>query len=500
MKLRELLKYNDIVIQCHDNPDADALASAYGVASYFELHGKKTRIVYSGKFKIQKSNLLIMISKLEIPIEYVETLDNPELLITVDCQYGQGNIVRFDAQNVAIIDHHQVTGALPPLSEVRSNLSSCSTLIREMLSDEGIDINKDTKLSTALYYGLLTDTNNFAEVNHPLDKDLRDDADYDRCLITLFRNSNLSLEELEIAGEALMGYHYEEKERYAIVEAKPCDPNILGMISDLTLEVDAVDSCLVYSILPFGVKFSIRSCVKEINAGELAGFISENYGSGGGHQGKAGGFIQTDLLPSDVLSDMDTKVESFLNERMKSYFSDVEIIDAAEYEADLKDARVYMKKKLPIGYVKGTDFLSVGSKTLIRTLEGDLHVDITENTYIIIGVKGEVYPIDKEKFEKSYKTINEKYIFEGEYEPSIKNNLSGEKISLIPYAKSCVATGEVKIYAKPLKHRVKIFTAWDSNHYMSGRENDYLAVRCDDYHDVYVIEHEIFEKTYEIVK
>ena len=30
MKLRELLNYNRIVIQCHDNPDADAIASGYG--------------------------------------------------------------------------------------------------------------------------------------------------------------------------------------------------------------------------------------------------------------------------------------------------------------------------------------------------------------------------------------------------------------------------------------------------------------------------------------
>ena len=31
MHLNELTKYNDIVIQCHDNPDADALASAVSV-------------------------------------------------------------------------------------------------------------------------------------------------------------------------------------------------------------------------------------------------------------------------------------------------------------------------------------------------------------------------------------------------------------------------------------------------------------------------------------
>lgn len=31
MKLKELLHYDNIVIQCHDNPDADAIASGYGL-------------------------------------------------------------------------------------------------------------------------------------------------------------------------------------------------------------------------------------------------------------------------------------------------------------------------------------------------------------------------------------------------------------------------------------------------------------------------------------
>ena len=34
MKLAELEKYNPITIQCHDNPDADALASGFGLYSY----------------------------------------------------------------------------------------------------------------------------------------------------------------------------------------------------------------------------------------------------------------------------------------------------------------------------------------------------------------------------------------------------------------------------------------------------------------------------------
>ena len=90
MRLRDLLKYETIVIQCHDNPDADAVASGFGLYTYFKKNNKNVRFVYGGRFVIQKSNLVLMLRELAIPIEYVTTLEPPDLLITVDCQYGEG--------------------------------------------------------------------------------------------------------------------------------------------------------------------------------------------------------------------------------------------------------------------------------------------------------------------------------------------------------------------------------------------------------------------------
>ncbi|MBQ7008244.1 MAG: hypothetical protein IJN05_03405 [Ruminococcus sp.] len=51
MKLSELLQYNDIVIQCHNFPDADAVASGFGVYRYLRLNGKNPRFIYSGPKK-----------------------------------------------------------------------------------------------------------------------------------------------------------------------------------------------------------------------------------------------------------------------------------------------------------------------------------------------------------------------------------------------------------------------------------------------------------------
>ncbi len=58
--LKDLLEFDDIVIQCHDNPDADALASGFALKWYLKKHGKEARFIYGGRSPISKSNLVLM--------------------------------------------------------------------------------------------------------------------------------------------------------------------------------------------------------------------------------------------------------------------------------------------------------------------------------------------------------------------------------------------------------------------------------------------------------
>ena len=278
MKLRDLEKYNPITIQCHDNPDADALASGYGLYCYFKSKGHDVQLVYSGRNKIQKSNLRLMVDKLHLPVKYIkpkEGLQEREgLLITVDCQYGAGNVTGLPAKKVAIIDHHQVEIEDVELSLINPNLGSCATLVWQLLNEEGYEVDDEHGLGTALYYGLYTDTNQFSELSNPRDLDMREALPYDKNLINLFRNSNLSLKELEIAGIALIRSSYNDDYEFAVIGAKPCDPNILGLISDFLLQVDIVKTCVVFNATDDGFKFSVRSCIREVNASELAAYLA----------------------------------------------------------------------------------------------------------------------------------------------------------------------------------------------------------------------------------
>lgn len=55
--LQTLLHYQDICIQCHNNPDPDTIASAFGIYSYLKNHNINARIVYGGTQVIKKTTL-----------------------------------------------------------------------------------------------------------------------------------------------------------------------------------------------------------------------------------------------------------------------------------------------------------------------------------------------------------------------------------------------------------------------------------------------------------
>lgn len=520
MRISELLEFDDIVIQCHDNPDADALASGFAILKYLLSKEKNALFAYSGRFLLKKSNLTIMTSELKIPVFYaggtaqvLEKLSKGErkvnkigLLVTADSQYGQGNLSAFEAENVATIDHHQISGRLPAMNEVRPFIGSCSTIVWDMLRKDGFDVNSDEDLPTALYYGLMTDTNNFAELHHPLDRDMQDSLKVKFTAITRFRNSNISKDELGIAGDALKHAVFWEEYRIAMVAAKPCDPNILGIISDMALEVDSIGTCLVYSLLESGVKISVRSCIREVKANEMAAFISEGVGNGGGHIIKAGGFMQREMLEKKGVVYDPEHLNEYLMSRVKDYFRNTEIIDCANYVADLDAMKKYRKKNLSVGYIAASDIANPGTDVTIRTLEGDVNISITEDMYIMIGIRGEIYPIKSSDFENGYEPSDEPYVTpnayesRGGYKPIVKNLSDGRTIEFLHMSKSCVAKGGTVVFAKELDHTVKLFTSWDYDNYYLGKAGDFLVVNSENRKDLFIDGRDIFLASYECLE
>ena len=242
-----------------------------------------------------------------------------------------------------------------------------------------------------------------------------------------------------------MNYEYHESNKYLVIEAEPCDPCILGLISDFALETENVDVCLAYYVNQYEVKFSVRSCSKEVYANELAAFLADGLGGGGGHMLKAGGTIRTEFL--------DRPAKEVLEERMVQYYDSFLVIYAKETVLNTSDMRRYNKVEQSLGAVKLEEVFPIGTPINIRTLEGDVDTVIDKEAYLMIGIDGEIYPIKEQKLLNSYQFTNFRYTRDFEYEPRIRNTVTGEIKKVLQYAKTVRSTGSTIVFAKPRRAR-----------------------------------------------
>ena len=489
--LDELLGYDHVTIQCHDNPDADAIASGYGLYCFFRDQGKDVRLLYAGKNRVRKANLTLMVEKLGIPLKYLahpgeEPVDG--LLITVDCQYGAGNVTQIPAKEIAVIDHHPLEVICTEKMRLQPNLGSCATLVWTMLQEMQYPVEKNKDLGTALYYGLFMDTNQFSELSNPVDMDMRESLNFDKNQITLFRNSNISLKELEIAGVAMLRCNYNDDYQFAVIHSQPCDPNVLGLISDFLLQVAGVNTCVVYNEDSGGYKYSVRSCIREVNASELSDYLSEGIGSGGGHYEKAGGYISMKLYEKKYPT---LHSEAYFNNRMTQYFDTFRIFYAKDREFPVSEGVRYQRKKELLACVRASDLAELGSVVSVRTQKGTMDIDTRQNICYTLEQNGEMHRIGGERFHRildlSETRMPENYCRNIAYIPRVKGENDGSNHLITEYVRMCMPKDAFCIYAKKLEQGVKVFPVWDEDDYMTGRAGDYLAASEDDLHNIFIV-------------
>lgn len=200
-----------------------------------------------------------------------------------------------------------------------------------------------------------------------------------------------------------------------------------------------------------------------------------------------------------------TDIATFLQKKTELYFINCTWIYGdtfiTEHKNQMEDFPLYAKRKIPWAYVKTTDIVKAGEKFKLKSLENESNIVITasEDSYIMIGCLGEIYNIQGTKFVQTYETSDEKLDAYEQmlcYLPEVQSYEDDSYISLEEFARLCYPKEASCIYAIPLKQRTKVFTTHNKGEYFVGRSGDYLAIRQDDLTDLYIIQKEIFHKTY----
>jgi nanoRNase/pAp phosphatase (c-di-AMP/oligoRNAs hydrolase) len=304
-----------VLVLTHDNPDPDAIASAWALGRVLKrVTKRKVSLAYSGIVGRTENRTMIEVLKAPIRALTPETLDASDAVAMVDCQPGAGNISLPAEKEVHIVlDHHPMRPRTRKVSfyDVRPDVGATATLASEYL--EAANIRPDRRLATALFYAIRTETQNLGRQTSVTDVrhftklfPLVDNVALSRIELAPISRGYFAIVDRAIDGTRIYG------DRLAVTTlGRIQTPDVVAQFADLMVRVEGVRWSLVMGRYNQSLLLSIRTNRAGANAGRIISRIVGQDGSAGGHGMMAAGRIH---LASPTRDSFD-KLEKSLRRR-----------------------------------------------------------------------------------------------------------------------------------------------------------------------------------------
>jgi len=166
-------KYKSIVTYIPGSPDPDAIASAYAIKHILQHYDIDSDIFAEQKLSLPQNQAFI--DRLQIPVIFGKQL-NPgkyEAYIVPDFQNNRVEGLTDQLPCAAHIDHHGPSEQVVPadFSLLRTDAGSTSSLLTLILKNLDLNLseNEQSTVTTALVFGIQTDTDKY---NHITDLDI----------------------------------------------------------------------------------------------------------------------------------------------------------------------------------------------------------------------------------------------------------------------------------------------------------------------------------------
>lgn len=297
--LVNILKGHRVLIQTHNCPDPDAMASAFGLQFLLERFGIKSVLVYDGVISKISDFRLITYAGMEIHNARELELADDDYIVIVDAQKYNENCTDLTGEEVACIDHHPTVIECTEYQykDVRM-VGACSSLIAEYIFEASIKPSRE--VATLLLYGIKMDTMDFSRGVTELDAKMYYMLFHytDQEFLSQMQLNQIEFGDLRAYGAAINNISLYKDVGYACIPFD-CPNALIAIISDFILALEQVTFSIVYAIRPEGYKFSVRSEREDLDAGKIVREALQKgmNGSGGGHSFMAGGFLATEELP-----------------------------------------------------------------------------------------------------------------------------------------------------------------------------------------------------------
>ena len=276
----------------HKNPDPDAISSAIALCSIAEEASKgklKCHILYEGNIGHQENRAFVNL--LEIKMEHLtsELLAECDYTALVDCVApGMNNDLPADTRINIIIDHHSTEGVerqnVPDFMDIRPEAGATASILTQYIQELYLPL--DTKLATALFYGIRADTHEFQRNVSP--QDLHNAAFLlpyaDRQLLELVMAPSISQETIEVLGAAIQNRDIRQGYLFSNV-GYVRNRDAIPRAADLLLNLEGVSTALVYGITDTAIILSARNKDIRLHVGDVLkeAFAGIPGASAGGH-------------------------------------------------------------------------------------------------------------------------------------------------------------------------------------------------------------------------
>lgn len=288
-----------VVIQAHDFPDHDAVASAFGLAFLLERRGLKPVLCYGGS--IQSDSLSEAIKLMNIPIGSCKSagLDDSVQLILVDGFMGNRNMTGLPGTVVGVIDHHTPPEEPDcPYHDIRPDYGSCSTIVFEYFQAADAPLKKN--IATMLLMGLMMDTAFMTRGVAPVDLEAFSTLFFQGDWETgsrLLKNS-LSLSDLGLFREAINACEVADDFAFVPLQQE-CSAEAMALIADFFLGLREIQFVVVVEPDRDEYRLSVRSEDDIRPSDVIIRRALNGIGAGGGHVHMGGGSIPRDLFPGE---------------------------------------------------------------------------------------------------------------------------------------------------------------------------------------------------------
>jgi len=298
------IKNRRLLIQTHDVPDPDALASAEAFRVIAKEFGIKARIIVNGFPNRRENRALLRECKIKIrPLESVK-IQKPSRYawIFIDCLPGGGNVTlhkNAPGDVFMAIDHHVKAEVSSKLKKkgiyiTDPNTGATATILCSILLN--LDIPFPPRLASALSYAIITDTMDFSRGTTRADLDCFSGLfpKTNQKIISRLRNASKQRQYFNMVHKSLVNANFYRQISWVFIGAVESG-EIVAEMADFILSCERITWSLALGYNSDRLYLSLRSTNEKANCGKIIHKLAwKQKGAVGGHNRFAGGFIELD--------------------------------------------------------------------------------------------------------------------------------------------------------------------------------------------------------------